>query len=88
MLDSAIWSNDHFDRALAAFDEMLGACGLESQRVANVSFDFAPPAERQRLQRCADCLRTLEAIWPGARRSDMISGPDEGAPFSLVLRAG
>lgn len=74
MLDSAYWSNDSFVDALAAFDELLGAYGPSSRQVANVAFDFAPLNQRSRLHRCAECLKILEEVWPGSRRSEKDPG--------------
>lgn len=79
-------SVDSFAHTLAVFDELLGACGLESPLIANVSFEARPARQRQRLERSAECLKLLEAVWPGPRGHEY-DWPGEGQQPRVILRA-
>jgi hypothetical protein len=87
MLDSRRWSNDQFTNVLVAIDELLGRCAAQSHPLANLSLDFAPPAERPRLEGCLACLSTLAATWPGPRRGEVELADVPGGPHSFGLRA-
>lgn len=86
MLDSRCWSNDQFTNVLVAIDELLGRCGAQSRQTAKLNLDFAPPGERQRLEGCRDCLRTLAAIWPGPRHGEVDSADFPVIPLPIELR--
>lgn len=77
MYNSKCWSDDRFVDVLVAFDELLASCGSESWLLDDLEFDFAPGIERQRLARCANCLRLIKSVWPGASGSN---GPVSGLP--------
>jgi hypothetical protein len=77
-----------FAHTLAVFDELLGACGLDSPLIANVSFEARPARQRQRLERSAECLKLLEAVWPGPRGHEHDWTGEDLQPRVILRAAG